>query len=123
MRTQGNANPRRPSGVRPPETGDQPRAALLRQQRIQDRHRRPRFAHFKIALLPARRTGARERIGFPDATTHRFRKKLAKALDRADLSARSVAASLRHASPSMTQDVDMTTSSESKRAADPAMSN
>ncbi|MBP2341140.1 integrase [Saccharothrix coeruleofusca] len=57
----------------------------------------------------------RQRIGYPKFTTHVGRKSVATALDKAGHSAREVAAILRHARPSMTQDVYM-----AKDAANPA---
>ena len=60
---------------------------------------------------------ARERIGFPALTSHSFRKGIASALDAAGLSARAIADHLGHTNPSLTQDVYMTKSAGSVKAA------
>lgn len=60
---------------------------------------------------------ARERLGFPDVTTHSFRKTVATALDQAGLSARDIAEYLGHENPSITQDVYMAKNTGGKRAA------
>jgi integrase len=60
---------------------------------------------------------ARNRIGFPDLTSHSFRKGIASALDAAGLSAREIADHLGHANPSLTQDVYMTKNAGSVKAA------
>ena len=61
---------------------------------------------------------ARERLGFPDVTTHSFRKTVATALDVAGLSARDIAEYLGHENPSITQDVYMSKTAGGSRAAD-----
>lgn len=60
---------------------------------------------------------ARGRLGFPDVTTHSFRKTVATALDKAGLSARDIAEYLGHENPSITQDVYMAKNAGSGRAA------
>jgi integrase len=50
-------------------------------------------------------------------TTHSFRKTVATALDRADLSARDIADYLGHENPSITQDVYMAKNTGGDRAA------
>ncbi len=59
----------------------------------------------------------REELGYPQITTHSFRKLVATLLDEAGLSARDVADYLGHEDPSVTQDVYMARNRESKRAA------
>ena len=49
----------------------------------------------------------REQLGFPNVTTHSFRKSVATLIDDRGLSARIGADQLGHAKPSMTQDVYM----------------
>ncbi|MEE1622137.1 site-specific integrase [Zafaria sp. J156] len=58
----------------------------------------------------------RDSIGYPDLSTHTFRKTAATMLDRAGMSAAEVAAFLGHAKPSMTQDVYMNTLKGDARA-------
>ncbi|BDZ51751.1 hypothetical protein GCM10025867_39920 [Frondihabitans sucicola] len=60
---------------------------------------------------------ARGRLGFPDVTTHSFRKTVATALDQAGLTAREIAEYLGHENPSLTQDVYMSKNTGGKRAA------
>lgn len=59
----------------------------------------------------------RDRIGYPAFTSHGFRKTVATALDAAGLSARDIAEYLGHKRPSMTQDVYMSRTTQSKKAA------
>jgi len=61
---------------------------------------------------------ARVRLGYPDVSTHSFRKTVATALDQAGLSARDIAEYLGHANPSITQDVYMAKNTGGKRAAE-----
>lgn len=58
----------------------------------------------------------RESIGYPELSTHTFRKTAATMLDRAGMSAAEIAAFLGHANPSMTQDVYMNTLKGDTRA-------
>ncbi|MGG5753816.1 tyrosine-type recombinase/integrase [Zafaria sp. Z1313] len=58
----------------------------------------------------------RDSIGYPDLSTHTFRKTAATMLDRVGMSAAEVAAFLGHAKPSMTQDVYMNTLKGDARA-------
>lgn len=51
----------------------------------------------------------RQDIGYPDLSTHSFRKTAATMLDRAGMSATEIAAYLGHENPSMTQDVYLNT--------------
>lgn len=60
---------------------------------------------------------ARERLGYPNVTTHSFRKTIATALDQAGLTAREIAEYLGHENPSLTQDVYMAKNTGGKRAA------
>ncbi|CAN5213975.1 site-specific integrase [soil metagenome] len=59
----------------------------------------------------------RDDLGFPDTTTHSFRKTVATALDADGLSARDIAEYLGHKNPSVTQDVYMSRATGSKKAA------
>lgn len=61
---------------------------------------------------------ARTRLGYPNVTTHSFRKTVATALDLAGLSARDVAEYLGQANPSITQDVYMSKTAGGTRAAE-----
>lgn len=58
----------------------------------------------------------RDDLGYPQLSTHSFRKTAATMLDRAGMSAAEVAAYLGHANPSMTQDVYMNTLKGDTRA-------
>ena len=58
----------------------------------------------------------REDLGYPQLSTHTFRKTAATMLDRAGMSAAEIAAYLGHANPSMTQDVYMNTLKGDTRA-------
>jgi integrase len=60
----------------------------------------------------------RDALGYPELTTHSFRKTVATALDAAGLSARDIAEYLGHQNPSLTMDVYMSKQSGSRRAAD-----
>ncbi len=60
---------------------------------------------------------ARVRLGYPEVTTHAFRKTVATGLDKAGLSAREIADYLGHENPSLTQDVYMAKSPGGIRAA------
>ncbi|MBF4562831.1 tyrosine-type recombinase/integrase [Microbacterium sp. VKM Ac-2870] len=60
----------------------------------------------------------RQVLGYPELTTHSFRKTVATALDPAGLSARDIAEYLGHQNPSLTMDVYMSKQSGSRRAAD-----
>lgn len=60
---------------------------------------------------------ARDRLGFPEVTTHSFRKTVATALDKAGLSARDIAEYLGHENPSITQDVYMSRNAGTAAAA------
>ncbi|GAA1728117.1 tyrosine-type recombinase/integrase [Microcella frigidaquae] len=60
---------------------------------------------------------ARERLGLGDVKLHAFRKTVATLLDSAGLSARDIAEYLGHANPSMTQDVYMSKTAGTARAA------
>ncbi|GGH45014.1 tyrosine-type recombinase/integrase [Microbacterium album] len=60
----------------------------------------------------------REALGYPELTTHSFRKTVATALDAAGLSPRDIAEYLGHQNPSLTMDVYMSKQSGSRRAAD-----
>ncbi|GAA3877649.1 site-specific integrase [Saccharothrix violaceirubra] len=59
----------------------------------------------------------RIRIGYPRFTTHLGRKTVATALDRGGHSAREIAGILRHANPSMTQNIYMAKGEPNRRAA------
>jgi integrase len=59
----------------------------------------------------------RGRLGHPDFKLHGFRKTVATALDAAGLSARDIAEYLGHKRPSMTQDVYMSRTTQSAKAA------
>lgn len=58
----------------------------------------------------------RKDLGYPQLSTHTFRKTAATMLDRAGMSAAEIAAYLGHANPSMTQDVYMNTLKGDTRA-------
>lgn len=58
----------------------------------------------------------RHQIGYPELSTHTFRKTAATMLDRAGMSATEIAAFLDHKNPSMTQDVYMNTLKGDTRA-------
>lgn len=58
----------------------------------------------------------RDALGYPELSTHTFRKTAATMLDRAGMSASEIAAFLGHANPSMTQDVYMNTLKGDTRA-------
>ncbi|MGN7799716.1 site-specific integrase [Leifsonia sp. 22587] len=60
---------------------------------------------------------ARERLGFPEVTSHSFRKTVATALDQAGMTAREIAEYLGHENPSLTQDVYMAKNTGGARAA------
>jgi integrase len=60
----------------------------------------------------------RDRLGYPELTTHTFRKTVATALDVAGLSARAIAEYLGHKQPSMTQDKYMARNTGSSVAAE-----
>lgn len=60
---------------------------------------------------------ARVRLGFPDVTSHSFRKTVATALDQAGMTAREIAEYLGHENPSLTQDVYMAKNTGGARAA------
>ncbi len=57
-------------------------------------------------------------LGYPELSTHSFRKTVATILDKEGLSATEIADYLGHENPSMTQDVYMNTVKGSKRAAE-----
>ncbi|WP_460775793.1 tyrosine-type recombinase/integrase [Microbacterium sp. GXF7504] len=59
----------------------------------------------------------RDLLGYPELSTHAFRKTAATILDRAGLSATEIADYLGHENPSMTQDVYMNTLKGSTAAA------
>ncbi|GAB3389209.1 site-specific integrase [Humibacter soli] len=59
----------------------------------------------------------RARLGYPNLVPHGLRKTVATALDAAGLSARDIAEYLGHKRPSMTQDVYMSRSTQSAKAA------
>ena len=58
----------------------------------------------------------RDSLGYPELSTHTFRKTAATMLDRAGMSAAEIAAFLGHANPSMTQHVYMNTPKGETRA-------
>ncbi|NYI66067.1 tyrosine-type recombinase/integrase [Spelaeicoccus albus] len=58
----------------------------------------------------------RDALGYPELSTHTFRKTAATMLDRAGMSATEIAAFLGHKNPSMTQDVYMNTLKGDTRA-------
>jgi integrase len=60
----------------------------------------------------------RDVLGYPELSTHSFRKTVATILDQEGLSATEIADYLGHENPSMTQDVYMNTIKGSKRAAE-----
>ena len=60
----------------------------------------------------------RDLLGYPELSTHSFRKTVATILDKAGLSATEIADYLGHENPSMTQDVYMNTIKGSRRAAE-----
>jgi len=60
---------------------------------------------------------ASERLGYPDVTSHSFRKTVATALDQAGMTAREIAEYLGHENPSITQDVYMAKNINGLRAA------
>ena len=60
---------------------------------------------------------ARDRLGFPNVTSHSFRKTVATALDQAGMSAREIAEYLGHENPSLTQDGYMAKNTGGIRAA------
>ena len=60
----------------------------------------------------------RDVLGYPELSTHSFRKTVATILDKAGLSATEIADYLGHENPSMTQDVYMNTIKGSKHAAE-----
>ena len=60
----------------------------------------------------------RVELGYPELSTHSFRKTCATILDRAGLSATEIADYLGHENPSLTQDVYMNTLKGTSRAAD-----
>jgi len=60
---------------------------------------------------------ASERLGYPDVTSHSFRKTVATALDQAGMTAREIAEYLGHENPSITQDVYMAKNTNGLRAA------
>lgn len=60
----------------------------------------------------------RDMLGYPELSTHSFRKTVATILDKAGLSATEIADYLGHENPSMTQDVYMNTLKGSSRAAE-----
>ncbi|WP_192497752.1 tyrosine-type recombinase/integrase [Pseudoclavibacter sp. CFCC 13611] len=57
------------------------------------------------SLVNKQLRACRAALGYPELTTHAFRKTVATALDAAGLSARAIADYLGHARPSMTEDV------------------
>lgn len=59
----------------------------------------------------------RDRLGFPGGKSHGFRKTVATVLDQAGLSAREIAKYLGHENPSLTQDVYMSRTAGTIRAA------
>lgn len=59
----------------------------------------------------------RDALGYPDLSTHSFRKTAATILDKAGLSATEIADYLGHENPSMTQDVYMNTVKGATKAA------
>nr|WP_269844857.1 tyrosine-type recombinase/integrase [Salinibacterium hongtaonis] len=60
----------------------------------------------------------RDTLGYPELSTHSFRKTVATILDNEGLSATEIADYLGHENPSMTQDVYMNTIKGSKRASE-----
>jgi len=78
-----------------------------------NRLRRPRDPSNTQAEIRARR----EDLGYPELSTHAFRKTAATILDRAGLSATEIADYLGHENPSLTQDVYMNTLKGSGKAA------
>lgn len=60
----------------------------------------------------------REDLGYPELSTHSFRKTVAMMLDAAGLSARDIAEYLGQANPSITQDIYMAKQTGSKKAAE-----
>ncbi|MGW9020177.1 site-specific integrase [Leucobacter chromiiresistens] len=60
----------------------------------------------------------RDALGFPELSTHSFRKTVATMLDSAGLSARDIAEYLGHANPSITQDTYMAKTTGSRKAAE-----
>lgn len=60
----------------------------------------------------------REALGYPELSTHSFRKTVATMLDNAGLSARDIAEYLGHANPSITQDTYMAKTTGSKKASE-----
>ncbi|MCT9622247.1 MULTISPECIES: tyrosine-type recombinase/integrase [unclassified Curtobacterium] len=59
----------------------------------------------------------RDRLGFPGFKSHGFRKTVATVLDQAGLSTREIAEFLGHENPSLTQDVYMSRTAGTVRAA------
>lgn len=59
----------------------------------------------------------RDDLGYPDLSTHSFRKTVATILDKAGLSATEIADYLGHENPSITQDVYMNTIKGATKAA------
>ncbi|MFF2387895.1 tyrosine-type recombinase/integrase [Agromyces sp. NPDC058104] len=60
----------------------------------------------------------REALGYPELSTHSFRKTVATIFDREGLSATEIADYLGHENPSMTQDVYINTLKGSTKAAE-----
>ncbi|WP_083879185.1 tyrosine-type recombinase/integrase [Leucobacter salsicius] len=60
----------------------------------------------------------RDALGYPELSTHSFRKTVATMLDAAGLSARDIAEYLCQANPSITQDIYMAKQTGSKKAAE-----
>lgn len=94
------------------------------------KHRHERLSEFTTLLFPTAlmrprdpsntQREIRERrdaLGYPDLSTHSFRKTAATILDKAGLSATEIADYLGHENPSMTQDVYMNTIKGATKAA------
>jgi integrase len=80
------------------------------------RRRHEVLREFTTLLFPIR--DRRDVLGYPELSTHSFRKTVATILDQEGLSATEIADYLGHENPSMTQDVYMNTIKGSKRAAE-----
>jgi integrase len=99
-------------------------------ERLHRRHREFKISNEQDLVFPTIRGNARdprntsrdwrearERLGYPDVTSHSFRKTVATALDQAGMTAREIAEYLGHENPSITQDVYMAKNTGGKRAA------
>jgi integrase len=115
-----------------PKTEKSARVTFLPSKTIELLHRRhERLKEFTSLLFPTplmrlrdpsnTQREIRDRrgvLGYPELSTHSFRKTVATILDKAGLSATEIADYLGHENPSMTQDVYMNTLKGSSRAAE-----